>query len=90
MTIAQASAELRRRSGMSQQAFATELGLAIRTVARYESGAGRRGPRMLVRLYLAAVEHRQPQLGEIFRRALCEELGVDTIIFGDREGRRSR
>lgn len=30
--------ELRTRQGLSQQAFATHMGLAIRSVARYEAG----------------------------------------------------
>jgi transcriptional regulator with XRE-family HTH domain len=66
--------ELRRAVGLSQQAFATQLGLSIRAVVNYEKD---RAPtaRALAQLEQLASDNNHPELARIFRDALGSELG---------------
>jgi transcriptional regulator with XRE-family HTH domain len=66
--------ELRRALGLSQQAFATQLGLSIRAVVNYEKD---RSPtaRALAQLEQLASDNDHPELAHIFRDALGNELG---------------
>ena len=66
--------ELRRTLGLSQQAFATQLGLSIRAVVNYEKD---RAPtaRALAQLEKLASDSEHPELARIFRDALGSELG---------------
>ena len=66
--------ELRRTLGLSQQVFATQLGLSIRAVVNYEKD---RSPtaRALAQLEQLASDNDHPELGRIFRDALGNELG---------------
>src|SRR5215831_6038074 len=72
--IYQAVRELRKTLGLSQQAFATELGLSIRAVVNYEKD---RAPtaRALAQLEKLARDSEHPELARIFRDALGNELG---------------
>ena len=66
--------ELRSALGLSQQAFATQLGLSIRAVVNYEKN---RAPtaRALAQLEQLASDNHHPELARIFRDALGNELG---------------
>jgi len=66
--------ELRRALGLSQQIFATQLGLSIRAVVNYEKD---RAPtaRALAQLEQLASHSSHPELARIFRDALGNELG---------------
>jgi|SRR5215469_18907964 len=66
--------ELRSALGLSQQAFATQLGLSIRAVVNYEKS---REPtaRALAQLEQLASHSSHPELARIFRDALGNELG---------------
>lgn len=66
--------DLRRALGLSQQAFATQLGLSIRAVVNYEKD---RAPtaRALAQLEQLASDSEHPELARIFRDALGNELG---------------
>jgi transcriptional regulator with XRE-family HTH domain len=67
--------ELRRALGLSQQIFATQLGLSIRAVVNYEKD---RAPtaRALAQLAKLASVNEQPELARVFRDALGSELGL--------------
>ena len=69
--------ELRRTLGLSQQVFATQLGLSIRAVVNYEKD---RSPtaRALAQLEQLASDSQHPELARIFRDALGKELGFGT------------
>jgi transcriptional regulator with XRE-family HTH domain len=66
---------LRHSLGLSQQAFATKLGLSIRAVVNYEKD---RAPsaKALARLEKLATDNEEPALARIFRDALGKELGL--------------
>src|SRR3974377_623699 len=66
--------ELRNALSLSQQAFATQLGLSIRAVVNYEEN---RAPtaRALAHLEQLASDNHHPELARIFRDALGNELG---------------
>ena len=66
--------QLRSALGLSQQAFATQLGLSIRAVVNYEKN---RVPtaRALAQLEQLASDNDYPELARIFRDALGNELG---------------
>jgi transcriptional regulator with XRE-family HTH domain len=67
--------ELRRALGLSQQAFATQLGLSIRAVVNYEKD---RAPsaRALFQLEKLASVNEHPEHARVFREALGSELGL--------------
>jgi transcriptional regulator with XRE-family HTH domain len=69
--------ELRKTLGMSQQAFATKLGMSIRAIVNYEKD---RAPaaKALAQLEKLASEHEQPELARTFRDALGTQLGLGT------------
>ena len=66
--------ELRLALGDTQQSFATRLGTAIRTVARWETIRPPHGE-VLARFTLLAEEHHLTGLAANFRAALSDELG---------------
>jgi len=65
---------LREALQQTQQQFAQTLGTAITTIARYETGRAPRG-RSLAKLAGVADQNNLPQLAEVFRNALTQELG---------------
>jgi transcriptional regulator with XRE-family HTH domain len=75
--------ELRRRLGDSQQAFATRLGISIRAVGNYENSRVPKSARALSSLVRAAKAGGQPELAEVFGRALAVELGKGSWEFVD-------
>jgi transcriptional regulator with XRE-family HTH domain len=64
--------ELRKHRGMTQQEFSSRLGIAITTVARWETFRPPSGS-SLARLRDAAAESGRPDLQRIFDRALLLE-----------------
>jgi transcriptional regulator with XRE-family HTH domain len=75
MDLVTAVNRLREALGMSQQAFANELGLSIRAIANYEKDR-RPKPKVLALLQGLAAKHGQPELDGVFRAALHEDLGL--------------
>jgi len=73
MDVNTAVKRLRESVGLSQQAFATELGLSIRSIANYERD---RVPEreVLVRLVGFAMKHQQPRLAQVFSDAMIADL----------------
>jgi transcriptional regulator with XRE-family HTH domain len=73
MDVSTAVKRLRENTGLSQQAFATEMGLSIRAVANYEKD---RTPEreVLVRFMVFAMKHNQPKLADIFSAATTKDL----------------
>jgi transcriptional regulator with XRE-family HTH domain len=73
MDVSTAVKRLRESTGLSQQAFATEMGLSIRAVANYEKD---RTPEreVLVRFMVFAMKHNQPKLADIFSAATTKDL----------------
>jgi transcriptional regulator with XRE-family HTH domain len=69
--------ELRKALSLSQQAFATQLGMSIRAVVNYEKD---RLPtaRALAQLEKLAADTHHPELARTFRDALGSELGFGT------------
>jgi transcriptional regulator with XRE-family HTH domain len=67
--------ELRKALSLSQQAFATQLGMSIRAVVNYEKD---RSPtaRALAQLERLAAETHHPELARTFRQALGSQLGL--------------
>jgi transcriptional regulator with XRE-family HTH domain len=59
--------------GESQQAYAYRMKTAIRTIARYEANKPPKGLMLAAFLHLA-VAAGQPDLGEVFRKALYEQI----------------
>src|SRR5579862_1660332 len=74
--LVRAVKKLRERLGDSQQAFATRLGLSIRTIANYEGGRRPSGKPIveLLRLADAAAGAGNADLQGIFLDALSDEL----------------
>jgi len=73
MDVSTAVKRLRENTGLSQQAFATEMGLSIRAVANYEKD---RTPEreVLVRFMVFAMKQNQPKLADIFSAATTKDL----------------
>jgi transcriptional regulator with XRE-family HTH domain len=74
MTIHEAVKNLRKATAMSQQSFATELGMSIRAVVNYEKNRAPTAP-ALARLEGLAAERQLPELERIFGDALATQLG---------------
>ena len=85
MTTIEATRELRKHLGVSQQAFANRLGLSIRAVANYESDRTPTG-RVLVALSRAAFEQGRMDLHQVFAEAVVAEIQVarDSLHYGFR------
>lgn len=89
--LSQAVIELRTTLGETQQAFAGRLGVAIATIARYETVRPPSGKALAQLQSLAAKEGRR-EIAEVFRRALVFELGqtadgrLGEVIFLIRSG----
>src|SRR5271167_397831 len=73
MDIHQAVKELRNRLELSQQVFATNLGLSIRAISNYEKDRIP-GARPLSQLERCAIGNKQPDLAQIFADALATHL----------------
>ena len=75
ITIHDAVKELRKALSLSQQAFATKLGLSIRAIVNYEKD---RAPtaRALAQLEKLAADNDQPELARLFADALAGQLGL--------------
>jgi transcriptional regulator with XRE-family HTH domain len=75
MNIHESVRDLRKALALSQQSFATELGMSIRAVVNYERD---RAPsaRALAQLEKLAAENEQPELARIFGDALARQLGL--------------
>jgi len=72
---------LRKQAGLTQQQLANALGLAVSSVARYESGKRPEG-KVLVALYRLAAASGYPELAMTFWNAASEEmapLGIERI-----------
>ena len=65
--------QLRESQGLTQQEFANRLGVAITTIARWETIRPPNG-KSLAQLYLFAVDHQQYKLAQILHAALANEL----------------
>ncbi len=73
MDIHQAVKALRDRLELSQQVFATNLGLSIRAISNYEKDRIP-GARPLAQLEQCAIASKQPDLAQIFADALANHL----------------
>jgi transcriptional regulator with XRE-family HTH domain len=73
MDMHQAVKELRNRLELSQQVFATNLGLSIRAISNYEKDRIP-GARPLAQLEQCAIASKQPDLAQIFADALANHL----------------
>ena len=73
MDIHQAVKELRNRLELSQQVFATNLGLSIRAISNYEKDRIP-GARPLSQLERCATANKQPDLAQTFADALAIHL----------------
>jgi len=73
MTTSEAIKEFRYRLNMSQQAFATALGISMRAVANYEAGRSPQ-PRQMSRLERFAAAQRANDLRTVFKEALAKQL----------------
>jgi transcriptional regulator with XRE-family HTH domain len=85
-TIAEALRELRQHLGMSQQVFATKLGISIRSLAHYEKGHRKPRAEVLSRVVFLADNHGQPQLKLVFQGFMDEVLiprAVLTRLYGE-------
>ncbi|MGD1097125.1 MAG: helix-turn-helix transcriptional regulator [Bryobacteraceae bacterium] len=71
--LSKAAKELRKRLGQSQQAFASGLGISIRSIANYEAGREPTG-KPLFALTMAAQEAGHMDLANVFSDAMSEEL----------------
>jgi transcriptional regulator with XRE-family HTH domain len=69
---------VREALGMSQQAFATRLGVSIRSISHYEADRPPRG-RTLVELQQLAKEAGREKEEQLFRLASREELGAIVV-----------
>jgi len=74
-SVSRALIELRKLLGETQQQFASRLGTAITTIARYETSRPPRG-RVLARLEQIARSEGHTNCARTFRSALERELGV--------------
>lgn len=75
MSTVEATRELRKHLGDSQQAFANRLGLSIRAVANYESDRTPTG-RVLVAMSRLAYKSNRSGLFTVFVSALADELNI--------------
>jgi transcriptional regulator with XRE-family HTH domain len=76
LNIYEAVLKLRTSTGESQQAFATRLGIAIRSLANYEKDKVPPG-RLLVKLLGVADENGLSDCAEIIRSQLVEKLEME-------------
>ncbi len=79
LSVPEAIKELRRRLGRTQQQFANDLGLAIRTIAHYESDRIPKPGQMTVFAKLAA-EKNHMDLAAYFNDKIIQSLGVSAKI----------
>jgi transcriptional regulator with XRE-family HTH domain len=73
-SVSEAVRQLRSTLGLTQQAFAVEMGTALTTIARWETVRSPRG-RTLNLLAQRAEKTERPDLAATFRRELMAELG---------------
>ncbi len=79
ISVPEAIRELRTRLGRTQQQFANDLGLAIRTIAHYESDRIPKPAQMVVFANLAA-EHNQLDLATFFNDKVIQSLGMSARV----------
>jgi transcriptional regulator with XRE-family HTH domain len=77
--VSDAVQKLRNCLNQTQQEFANSLGVAITTVARWETTRPPKG-RALSDLNKLALENKQWELAKIFGDALADELGLTEIV----------
>lgn len=87
MTPGQAAKAFRKKLGVTQQQFATEAGISIRSVAKYDTGGEPSGSALFALAQLAR-KHKETQLARIFITALLDEIGLKDQGFSNfhREG----
>ena len=74
--LSNAVIQLRRSLGDTQQQFAMRLGLAMTTIARYETSRQPQGD-VLLQFARVAEDNGYSKLAQIFRRAMAEEAGFE-------------
>lgn len=71
--------KLREKAGLSQQAFATKLGMALNTINRYETGSNPDLPAALkLASYAATTGH--SDIAEEFERYITETWEIDVLV----------
>src|SRR5689334_11883958 len=73
--LSEALIQLRQTLGHSQQQFASRTGLAVTTIARYETSRPPRG-RELGIFHRLAVEAHRPDIAAAFGEAMADELSM--------------
>jgi transcriptional regulator with XRE-family HTH domain len=68
---------LRLRAGLTQQAFASKLGIALVSVARYETGREPTG-KAISALYRLANEMNRHDLAKLFQERLATEISQES------------
>ena len=79
ISVPEAIRELRTRLGRTQQQFANDLGLAIRTIAHYESDRIPKPAQMVVFANLAA-EKKQIDLAAFLNDKVIQSLGLSARV----------
>jgi len=77
--VGRAVISLRRECGLSQQALSNNLHLSLGSVTRYELGRSPDAP-SLARLFRFASDRGKSEQAEVFRKALFEVLGIESIL----------
>src|SRR5215831_517950 len=91
MTVNDAIRTLRKNSGKPQHVFATELGIALSSLQKYEQEQLPE-PRALARFMALALDGKFYDLHEIFELALLKQLAVPgwTVEFSLQKGNTTR
>jgi transcriptional regulator with XRE-family HTH domain len=88
MSISEAVRELRKAYALSQQAFATLLGMAIASVANYETGARVPDGAAAVKLHRAAEQKQREDLADAFVEIIYDAMGGMVLPIQNEEERR--
>lgn len=88
MPIGEAIRELRQAYGLSQQAFATLFGMAIASIANYETGARMPDGAAAVKLYRAAELKKRDDLADAFVEIIYAAMGGMVAPIRNEEERR--
>jgi transcriptional regulator with XRE-family HTH domain len=88
MAIGEAIRELRKAYGLSQQAFATLFGMAIASIANYETGSRIPDGPAAVKLYRAAQQKKRDDLTDAFVEIIYESMGGMVAPIQNEEERR--
>jgi DNA-binding XRE family transcriptional regulator len=84
--VTQAIRQMRKKSGLNQQFFATAVNMSTRALAQYEDGIRSPEPKQMLAFYAYASEH-HPELAAIFWEAfvaLVEPLAGVTLTTTER------